>query len=416
VPLPTALPQEHMDRVAEFAWQGGNVLLLCDSFPYADLEKAPMRPPGAGRNPFQQPRGPEPQRGDLTPLLSAMGVSFPKDRAVWDAYNPHPKFEFEREIVILAAQSGDRPSNFNEEDPITAGLQELLLLYPGELEVNETPELKATTLLKTGAQSGWHRWDEMVQESFFGIQPLPPHSRPYQPKDAPRTLAVRVKGKMRAPADVGLMKRGELGQEFEAIVISDIDMISDVFYNLRQERRGDLPELDNVAFIGNCIDALAGEDAYLQLRKLRPKHRTLARLEASQAELNRRKAEAVKAAKEQSKKQLDEAQKRFESAGDELEKDTTLDRRTKAVMLRAAQEREQRRLDAEKRRIEDAERDAIRKSERDNKRLRRELVGKIQAVARFAPPIPVLLLGMFVFWRKVKREREGTPARRRRVA
>lgn len=427
VPMPTAMPQGAMDRVAEYLHQGGNALFFVDSFPISDMEKAPMRPPGAGRNPFQQPQAPPPERGELTPLFNAMGVSFPKERVVWDGYNPHPEFEFPREVVFVRPKDEDVPTpagdeqfdggGFNQKDPITAGLQELALIFPGEVEALPTPEITATPLVRTGVgRSGWHRWDEMVQESFFGMQQLPPDTRAYRAADAARTLALRLRGKLRAPSNTDAMKQGELGQEFDAIVVADMDLISDSFYSLRRQGDKSLPELDNITFVANCIDALAGEDAYLALRKLRPKHRTLTYFEELQRRLDKQQAAAVEAAKEQAKKELEAAQKRLDDKLQEIEGRADLDRRTKAVMLRAAQEREQAKLDAEKRRIEDRERAAVRKSKTEVSRQENAARAVVRVLALFLPPIPVLLLGVFVFIRKVQREREGIPAQRRRVA
>lgn len=425
VPLATAMPQDAMDRVAEYLHAGGNALFFVDAFPISDMEKAPMREPGAGRNPFQQPQAPPPQRGELTPLFNAMGVSFPKDRVVWDGYNPHPEFEFPKEVVFVRPTDEDVPppegdafegGGFNQQDPITAGLQELALIFPGEVQAVSTPEITATPLVRTGPRSGWHRWDEMVQDSFMGMQQLPADSRPYKPADEARTLALRLRGKLRAPKDGEAMKQGETGQEFDAIVVADLDLISDSFYSLRRQGDKSLPELDNITFVANCIDALAGEDAYLALRKLRPRHRTLTYFEELRRRLDEQQRAAEQAAKDQAKAELAGAQKRLEEKLQEIEGRTDLDRRTKVVMLRAAQEREQARLDAEKRRIEDRERAAVRKSKTEVSRSTGKVIGAVRLSALLLPPIPVLLLGIFVFVRKVQREREGIPAQRRRVA
>jgi ABC-2 type transport system permease protein len=418
VPMPTALPQDQLDKVGDYIHQGGHVLLLVDSFPLSDMEKAPMRPPGAGRNPFQQNQAPPVQPGDLEPLLHAIGVSFPKDQVVWDADNPHPGFDFPKEVVFVLPKGETRESGFNEEDPITSGLQELAMIFPGRLEAADTPDVKATPLLTTGPRSGTHRWDEMVQESFFGLQQLPPDTRSYKADGQTRTLALKVTGKMRALTDGPTWKKGDPGKEFQAIVVSDIDLISDSFYDLRRQGGSDktLPNLDNITFVANCIDALAGEDAYLTLRKLRPKNRTLTYFEALDARLAKQEAEAVQTAKDQSKSELDAAKDRLNKALDELKGRTDLDRRTQAIMLQAATDRENRRLETEKQRIDDREKAATRKSKSEVKRQRDAAQRQVLNLALLLPPILPLLIGLAVFVRKVQREREGTPAQRRRVA
>ena len=67
------------------------------------------------------------------------------------------------------------------------------------------------------------------------------------------------------------------------MLVADIDMLTDDFFNLREQ--GEVPgmgmtfDFDNTTFVLNAIDALAGEDRFLDLRKRRPKHRTLTRIE-----------------------------------------------------------------------------------------------------------------------------------------
>jgi ABC-2 type transport system permease protein len=416
VPMPSALPQEQMDRVAEYLFNGGHVLFLQDAMPMTAMDKAPMRPPGAGRNPFQQPQMPEPERGELTPMFNAIGVSAPKDRSVFDLYDPHPEYGFPKEIVFAATGSDTKASSFNEEDPITAGLQELVFIYPGELQPQPTPEIQATTLISTSKEAGYHPWDKMFSESFFGMQPIPPDQREYQPQADARVLAVRLRGKMRAFKGTEAMQQGQLGKDFDAIVVADLDIISDTLYEIRRQGDKSLPELDNVTFIANCIDALAGEEAYLQLRKLRPRHRTLAYFDELNARLAKQQSDVVKEAKETSKEQLDAAQQRLDEKLQEIERREDLDRRTKQVMLVAARDREQAKLDAEKRRIEDREREAVRKSETEIARERNRVQGVVTVLSVVLPVIPVLLIGLAVFIRKLQREREGTPAQRRRAA
>lgn len=426
VPMPTALPQEQLDRLAQFLFDGGKALLLCDPFPAIDLEKAPSRPPGAGRNPFQQQQAPETPRGDAQPLLRAMGVRWESDRVSWDGYNPH-KWEFPKEVVFVGPAADGRPSGFNEADPITAGLQEMAFIFPGTLEAQSAGDVKSTVLVRTGPESGWHPWSEMVQESFFGLQQLPPDSREYlsrhgAPKPGEATgevLALRVSGHLVAPTDgTGAMKRGATSANaFDAIVVADLDLISDIVYSLRAQAQGgegDLPELDNIGFVGNCIDALAGKTDYLELRKLRPKHRTLERFERYKAEQAKVQTQAAADAKKVKDDTLAAARKRLDDKLKEIEESTTLDPRTKRVMLTAAQEREQKKLEAETRKVEDEERAQVRKSRATLESKLKEERNRIRLLAVLLPPLPVLGLALVIFLRKLARERESTPAQRRR--
>ena len=71
--------------------------------------------------------------------------------------------------------------------------------------------------------------------------------------------------------------------EINVVLVADVDMISPAFFQLREQ--ADIPELgirfdfDNVTFVLNALDELAGDDRFIAIRSHRPKHRTLTRIE-----------------------------------------------------------------------------------------------------------------------------------------
>jgi len=333
---------------------------------------------------------------------------------VWQDYNPHPEWDtIPPQLVFVSPTSADGKSGFNEQDPVTSGLQELAFIFAGELEPAQGTDVTFTPLVSTGPGSGNHAWSEMVQESFFGIIPQLEGLR-YEAKGEARVLAARVAGKMRAPVDGATMKRGELSQKpFEAIVVADMDLVSDVFFALRRQGSADF-SLDNVSFVANCIDSLAGEDAYLELRKRRPRHRTLTRFEEIDREQNEVQRQAAKVARDRADAKLKEAQERLSKKVEAIEARTDLDYRTKQIMLETMRQREQRKLQLAERQIKDEESDAVRQGKRDaNLRVHGEKM-LIIGVGGVLCAWPVLALGLFVLGRKMQRERAGIdPARRR---
>ena len=144
------------------------------------------------------------------------------------------------------------------------------------------------------------------------------------------TLAARVKGR---PADgAGQKAEAEEGQdegsgqekkaeakpaEIHAIAIADLDLISEEFFELRRRKIENL-ELDNVTFVLNCVDVLAGDDAFVALRKRRLQHRTLERLEAQTQEFIDKRPGETKAAEDAAKEQLDVAQKQLDKEVEEV--------------------------------------------------------------------------------------------------
>ena len=67
------------------------------------------------------------------------------------------------------------------------------------------------------------------------------------------------------------------------VVVADVDMLSPEFFRLREQ--GNIPEagihfdFDNVTFVLNVLDELAGEQSFIDIRNRRLKHRTLTRIE-----------------------------------------------------------------------------------------------------------------------------------------
>ena len=79
-----------------------------------------------------------------------------------------------------------------------------------------------------------------------------------------------------------------------AVVITDIDMLSQDFFRIREQ--GDASDagfnfnFDNVTFVLNVLDALANDDRFIDIRKRRPVHHTLARIEEQTKEAKKKAA------------------------------------------------------------------------------------------------------------------------------
>ncbi len=62
--------------------------------------------------------------------------------------------------------------------------------------------------------------------------------------------------------------------KINVIAIADLDLIGEQFFELRRRKIEDL-EFDNVPFVLNCVDVLAGDESFVGLREKRPMHRRL---------------------------------------------------------------------------------------------------------------------------------------------
>jgi ABC-2 type transport system permease protein len=414
VAQPSSLAQREIDNLSAYIRRGGPSLLFLDPLPVENPQispEVPKQPPGGmfGGGPPPEPKG------DLHPLLDMIGIDWPNTEIVWNAYNPHPQLaELPPEVVFIHTGRGGAADAFNEKQVATSGLQEVVMLFPGLLRARgASPEF--TPLLRTNEAGGVLAWSEATQQSFLGIAGINP-SRRHFPRGIAYNLAARVQGQPATETepkpeaekkDEAKDKKAEAKKpDIHVIAIADLDLISEQFFELRRRKIENL-ELDNVTFVLNCVDVLAGDESFVALRKQRPRHRTLERLEAQTRRYIEQRQDEGKAAEDAAKEQLDVAQKRLDKEVDVVRARKDVDERTKEIMLTNLQDVANRRLEVEKANIEDQKRKKIQESKGEMERHVRQIQNGVRAEAILLPPLPPLILGLFVFFSRIKRENQG---------
>lgn len=382
--LPWTLTVPQLERLTAYVKTGRPALVLLDPMPGFDLNLAPNEIRQAG--PFQMPT----QGGtktDIRPLLEALGVSWQNNRIVWDNYNPHPQLKtLPKEFVFVGR-------GFNQKEAITAGLQEVVLLYPGALKPWRGTEF--TPLLETTTDSGVVKWEELVQRSLFGIAVN--QGLQHLPLQEPQVLAARVRG------------RGAGG--VNAVVVADVDLMGEQFFELR--RRGiEGLHFDNVTFLLNAVDELAGDSSFIALRKRRPRHRTLEAVEARTKTYEARRLRETLLAEGNAEQRLKEAQARLDRAVREIEQRSDLDAQTRQIMIANVQSVENRRLAVARANIEDEKQRHIETARAEMEGSVRAIQNAIKLLAVVLPPVPAFLVFVLVSLRRLKRERLRVPVDR----
>ncbi len=427
VALPSSLPQEEMAGLLAYIQEGNPTLLLIDPLPVINIALAPSERSGANMNPFmQQQAAPPAEKGDIQRFMSEIGVSWNSASIIWDTYNPHPDLAQLPPEVVFVGRGNENEETFNEQHQGSAGLQELVLLYPGQIEQAAGSDYEFQPLLKSGYVSGQASYFQMVQRSFLGAQINP--NLPHQPDPRDYVLAAHIRGTIESTDSEAADQEEEGGSEdssteesdetppspksLDVLVIADLDFISEQFFQIRA---GGLKNLnfDNITFFLNCIDVLVKDESFITLRRKRVRHRTLERVEEQTRNFIEGRVKEEEDAEAEAERAMDQAQQRLDERVDEVRQRPDLDIQTKQIMAQNIQEVESRRFEVLKTNIEAEKESKINRSKENVEEQIRSIQTNIKTFAVLLPPIPVFALGVLIFVRRQRREREGAAAARR---
>lgn len=403
VPMPSTLSQDEMNNLMAFIKTGVPSLILEDPLPAIDISMAPSEQAGANRNPFMQ-QGPAPkEKGNLDGFFRELGVTFAKDQIVWDAYNPHPDLAQLPPEIVFVGRGNENAETFNAENLTSAHLEQLVLMFPGYLNKASGANMEFTPLVKSGFVSAVQPYSMMVRRNFLGMSQLNVRGLPHRPNAVDYTMAAWVKSQPDSSANAA---------NINAIVIADLDFISEQFFEIRKQGISNL-NFDNVSFFLNCIDVLVGDESFVALRNRRVKHRTLTSVEAQTQEYIQQRAADEQLAENEAQVALTDAQQRLTQKVQEVQQRTDLDEQTKQIMAQNIQEVEQRRFDALKTNIEAEKEAKIAASKAEMESKIRNIQNGIKTMAVLIPPIPVLVIGIMIFIRRRRRESDSISASRR---
>lgn len=453
VPQPSSLGPQPLNNVVEAIKRGQPTAIFEDPLPRmvpGVVGTAQPKMPQGGMFGMQQQ--PQP-KGDIARLWKEIGVepagSATGSKVIWQMYNPYPRLQLMGigpEFVFIREETPGADHPFNMEDEVSSGLEELLFPFPGGIvSAGEKKKFEFIPLVSTSTENvGLQEWQDAMNSFSEGA--LDKRGAMTNKK---YVMAARIRGKEAAPTDGadGKAKGEGEGEDTEkssddkksedkpeaaqgpkplhVIYVADLDMLSSEFMMIRNRRDRFTEEIDfrmdNVTFILNLIDSLAGDERFIAIRKRKPRFSTLQTIEmvAQEARSNEIKAslqaqkdfndafgdaeEAVKKASEKIDAQIADLKKKYE-AGEAVDVGELggLEERRKIIV-----ETEQRKVAVKKEKLQQ-ERD------RTTERIRRNTEQRILKAqnnykfwAAFLPPLPPLLVGLVVFLARRLREREG---------
>jgi ABC-2 type transport system permease protein len=280
-----------------------------------------------------------------------------------------------------------------------------VLLYPGVIVDRQgRKDQEFIPLLKTSDESGVLDWEDYTSQSFspFSMsQGVEINMSPRRRDDnMQHVLAARI--------------RNESAENpLNVIFCSDVDMITDWFFMERNRGMLDV-KFDNVTFVLNAVDALAGDETFIPLRSRRAALRTLTFVEDRTANLRNELNREEKAAQAEKDKKLEDAKQALEAEVEKIRKDETLDPRSKDIQLQQMEENVNRQLAVDRERLDREVNSRILKSALKMKREVRRIENTARIVATIMPAILPVCIGMlFLGLRNLAEQQSINPNRRK---
>jgi ABC-2 type transport system permease protein len=437
---PSALDPDSFDRFVDAVRSGIPTAVLEDPFPFI----YPQSIPGTGEPKRSQMMGmgmfgggqTEP-KGDVEQLWRLLGVRMNPMEVVAQNYAPDQTVRImqDEQWVFIDRLNGS-PEPFNEDMEISSGLNQLLFLYPGSVARVDDSKLKFEQILSTGVgNSGVVPTMFLQRFSQQRANPMPQQPEHDWTKDS-YILAARITGpapvddaataaaaaakKGVDPADAAdaAEKAGDKKAEtkdMDVIVVADIDWIIPDFFMIREQ--GDsaiLPVTQNVTFILNIVDELAGDHRFLDVRKRARIHRTLRKIDEATRESRQKAEDDEQQFVDDVKGKIEEARKAMTEKVNQVEGRTDLSNREKDVLLQQVQNREQDKLNAVIQARAAEQETRVKQIHYERDQAIRAVQDRYKLYAILIPPIPPLLLALAVFFRRRELERQGVNRQRLR--
>jgi ABC-2 type transport system permease protein len=327
---PSSLGPQQLANLTDAIRQGQPAAIFEDPAPLVMSQvvgTAQDKPPQGGM--FGMGGQPQP-KGDIRALWDVLGIQVTGDLGsrtpklpqtiVWQDYNPYPKFQMGiigPELVFIRNDAPGAKDVFNPEEPVAAGFEELFFPYPTGISPVSGSKLNFTELVSTSAKiSGTIDSDELQMRSLDGDL----QEKRGKPTDRKYVLAAWIRGE--EPAENGdgekkddKKKSDKKGDDtkvndkgaksdgsetadaskprpIDVIYVGDIDLLHSEFVQLRNQPNPDINfRFDNVPFVLNVIDAVAGDDRFLEIRTRKPRHSTLKTVEARAADARKKESE-----------------------------------------------------------------------------------------------------------------------------
>ncbi|MEQ8835495.1 MAG: Gldg family protein, partial [Lacipirellulaceae bacterium] len=338
---PSMLGPAEMDNFIDAIRSGIPTAIFEDPFPFffpGQMVPGTGEPRVSGGMGMMGMGGGQPiPKGDIDQLWQLLEVSFNPASVVWQNYRPDfTAWGIQTLGWVFIDEGNDTVEPFNDDNDITSGLNQVMLLYPGSIRQDEeagngTSELKFEPLATTSAKlsgttpvRGKQRGD---QEPWRDTSELgPANTYAY-------IVAAQISGKPAEkeavleeeftdetdPADREEESEEEEEKEINVVVVADIDLTLPDFFDIRARGLENfLPSTQNVTLMLNVLDQLAGDDRFINIRKRTRPLKRLTDIENATMEYMVKAEKTQKDFNEDLDEQDEAAQKAFQEQVDKI--------------------------------------------------------------------------------------------------
>jgi ABC-2 type transport system permease protein len=388
----------------------------------------------------------------------------PLTAIVWQHYNPYPKDRSMPDAVVFANPNAPGSENvFNPKEPAVSGLQEVAFLVPGAFEAKSVKSPTAKTLeviplIMTGPDTGIMTIDQLNEPGKIELlkEMDPDDSSREETTTATRDqenivsdgrlrtekqymLAARIRTREETDSKKATKESGKDGDakddsaapnkaqpKIDVIVVGDIDLMESLFVNIRSQPSGGgvSYNFQNITFVLNVLDVLAGDMRFVDIRKRQRRYATLKLIEYRIQEAEGQMKAAKENYEEKVNKTRQEAKDSQQKVIDQLRAELAAaqkDGQSNERDVREAQqkldwrlERDQRSSVAEEERHVRNLQSKVREISRDLDLTRLSIQNWFKFWAVSLSPIPLLIVALVVFVGRRLREREGVSKARLR--
>ena len=411
--LPSSLTQKSIDRLQSYVLSGGKTLILDDPLPIIDPFLSPNQlSKSARRDTAEGKRVNLDLKGDIESFYRELGIEVEKISIAFSSYNPHPTLANQPPEFLFMTGAQE---SFNDSNAITKDLQELLMIYSGHMDLIENSWTQVTPLIQSSKiDSGNSPWGTHMETAMGALPPRfkdrsKIHNRFVTNK--PQIVAAEISGERDYTPEVSEEEKAKedfvppkaMKQKVDAIVVTDIDFISDIFFNLRSQGSQQF-NFNNVSFVLNAIDRLAGDDSFIALRSRHRKHRTLTYIDNIRTELVKERTKIIQDAEVEAAIQLQNAQRDLDIKLSEIEKNTELKKEDKERMLATVKNHHSQLFAVKRQEIKLEQDNKVRDAEENVSQQLNQNRQKIILMSTVLPPLLPFFIGLIIFALRRKRE------------